>query len=69
MGFGLRSSMAVAFSIAVCQVCICCLLFIYISVAQLVASMSFVVIGGVVEAVGSNLASGKLFTASIGSVD
>ena len=37
--------------------------------AQLVASMSGVVLGGVVMVVGSNLASGKLFTASIGSVD
>ena len=37
--------------------------------AQLVASMSGVVLGGVVEVVGSNLARGKLFTASIGSVD
>ena len=37
--------------------------------AQLVASMSGVVLGGVVEVVGSNLAGGKIFTASIGSVD
>ena len=37
--------------------------------AQLVASMSGVVLGGVVEDVVSNLARGKLFTASIGSVD
>ena len=37
--------------------------------AQLVASMSGVVLGGVVEVVGSNLARGKNFTASIGSVD
>ena len=37
--------------------------------AQLVASASRVVLGGVVEVVGSNLASGKIFTASIGSVD
>ena len=37
--------------------------------AQLVASMSRVVLGGVVEVVGSNLARGKIFTASIGSVD
>ena len=37
--------------------------------AQLVASMSGVVLGGVVEIVGSNLARGKKFTASIGSVD
>ena len=36
--------------------------------AQLVASMSGVVLGGVVEVVGSNLARGKIFTASIGSV-
>ena len=44
-------------------------IYIYISVAQLVASMSGVVLGGVVEVVGSNLARGKIFTASIGSVD
>ena len=37
--------------------------------AQLVASMSGVVLGGVVEVVGSNLARGKIFTASIRSVD
>ena len=37
--------------------------------AQLVASMSGVVLGGVVLFVGSNLARGNLFTASIGSVD
>ena len=37
--------------------------------AQLVASMSVVVLGGAVEVVGSNLARGKIFTASIGSVD
>ena len=37
--------------------------------AQLVASMSGVVLGGVVMAVGSNLTRGKIFTASIGSVD
>ena len=37
--------------------------------AELVASMSGVVLGGVVEVVGSNLARGKIFTASIGSVD
>ena len=36
---------------------------------QLVALMSGVVLGGVVEVVGSNLARGKIFTASIGSVD
>ena len=39
------------------------------SVAQLVALMSGVVLGGVAEVVGSNLAGGKIFTASIGSVD
>ena len=39
------------------------------SVAQLVALMSGVVLGGVAEVVGSNLARGKTFTASIGSVD
>ena len=37
--------------------------------AQLVASVSGVVLGGVAEVVGSNLARGKMFTASIGSVD
>ena len=44
------------------------ILFGDVSVAQLVASMSGVVLGGVVEVVGSNLARGKIFTASIGSV-
>ena len=37
--------------------------------AQLVALMSGVVLCGVAEVVGSNLARGKKFTASIGSVD
>ena len=37
--------------------------------AQLVASMSGVVLGVVVEVVGSNLARGKIFTAFVGSVD
>ena len=37
--------------------------------AQLVASVSGVVLGGVAEVVGSNLARGKIFTASIGLVD
>ena len=37
--------------------------------AQLVVLMSSVVLGGVAEVVGSNLARGKIFTASIGSVD
>ena len=37
--------------------------------AQLVVLRSGVVLGGVVEDVGSNLARGKIFTASIGSVD
>ena len=37
--------------------------------AQLVASMPGVVLGGIAEVVGSNLARGKIFTASIGSVD
>ena len=37
--------------------------------AQLVASVSGVVLGGVAEVVGSNLPRGKIFTASIGSVD
>ena len=35
-----------------------------VSVAQLVASMSGIVLGGVVEVVGSNLARCKIFTAS-----
>ena len=39
------------------------------SVAQLVASMSGVVPGGVVMVAGSNLARGPIFTASIGLVD
>ena len=39
-----------------------------ISVTQLVASMSGVVLGRVVEVVGSNLVRGKLFTASIHSL-
>ena len=42
---------------------------LYIYLAQLVALMSGVVLGGVAEVVGSNLARGKIFTASIGSVD
>ena len=37
--------------------------------AQLVVSMSGVVLGGVFMVVGLNLARGKIFTASIGSVD
>ena len=37
--------------------------------AQLVASASGVVLGGVAEVVGLNLARGKIFTASLGSVD
>ena len=37
--------------------------------AQLVALMSGVVLGGVVMVVGSSLARDKIFTASIGSVD
>ena len=37
--------------------------------AQLVASMSGVVLGGVVMVVGSNHARGKIFTTSISSVD
>ena len=45
------------------------ILFGDVSVAQLVASMSGVVLGGVVMVVGSNLARGKIFTASISSVD
>ena len=36
--------------------------------AQWVALMSGVVLGGVAEVVGSNLARGKIFTASIGSL-
>ena len=50
------------------------ILFCDVSVAQLVATMSGVVmsgvvLGGVVMVVGSNLARGKTFTTSIGSVD
>ena len=37
--------------------------------AQLIAAVSGVVLGGVAEVVGSILARGKIFTASIGSVD
>ena len=37
--------------------------------AQLVASVSGVVLGSVSEVVGSNLSRGKIFTASIGSDD
>ena len=37
--------------------------------AQLVASVSGVVLGGVAMVLGSSLARGKIFTASIGSVD
>ena len=37
--------------------------------AQLVVSVSGVVLGGVADVVGSNLARGKIFAASIGSVD
>ena len=37
--------------------------------AQLIASVPGVVLGGVVMVVGSNLARGKILTASIGSVD
>ena len=40
-----------------------------VSVAQLVASVSGVVLGGVAMVVGSSLARGKIFTASMGSVD
>ena len=36
---------------------------------QLVASMSGVLLGGVVEVLGSNFAKGKTFTASISSID
>ena len=45
------------------------ILFRDVSVAQLVASMSGVVLGGVVMVVGSSLAIGKIFTASIDLVD
>ena len=41
------------------------ILFWDVSVAQLVASIAGVALGGVVEVVGSNLARGKLFTAYI----
>ena len=40
-----------------------------VSASQLEASMSGKVLGGVVEDVGSNLASGEIFTAYSGSVD
>ena len=40
-----------------------------VSVAQLVASMSCVVLGGVVMAVGLSLARGEIFKAFIGLVD
>ena len=40
-----------------------------VSVAQLVALMSGVVLGGVAMVVGSSLDRGKIFTASIDSVD
>ena len=40
-----------------------------VSVVQLVASMSGVVLGGVVMVVGSNLARGIIFTVFISSVD
>ena len=43
--------------------------FLGMALAQLVAPMSGVVLGGVVMVVGSNLARGKIFIASIGSVD
>ena len=45
------------------------LFFLDVSVAQLVASVSGVVLGGVAEVVGSNLARDKIFTASFGTVD
>ena len=41
----------------------------YITEAQLVASVSGVVLGGVVEVVSSNPAGGEIFSASIGTVD
>ena len=40
-----------------------------LGMSQSVALMPGVVLGGVAEVVGSNLAGGKIFTASIGSVD
>ena len=40
-----------------------------VSVEELVALMSGAVLGGVVMVVGSSLARGKIFTASISSVD
>ena len=45
------------------------ILFRDVSVAQLVASVSGVVLGSVAKVVGSNVARGKIFIASIGSVD
>ena len=44
-------------------------IYIYIIFWEFVASMSGVVLGGVVMVVGSNLARGKIFTAYIGSID
>ena len=38
-------------------------------VAQLIMPMSGVMLGGVVKVMGSNLARGKILTASIGSID
>ena len=40
-----------------------------VSIAQLVVSMSGVVLGAVVMVVGSDLARGKIFTESISTVD
>ena len=45
------------------------ILFCDVSVAQLVASMSGVVLSVVAMVVGLNLTRGKIFTASFGSVD
>ena len=45
------------------------ILYIFVSVAQLVASLPGEVLAGVVKVVGSSLIRGKIFTASIGSVD
>ena len=46
-----------------------CFLNIVFGMSQLVASVSGVVLGGVADVVGSNLGRGKIFTASISSVD
>ena len=41
----------------------------HVKIQNFLVEMSGVVLGGVVEVVGLNLARGKIFTASFGSVD